>query len=292
MLDAMRASILIAVLLLASCPAGMPPSRPGDGGRVDGPGRRDSARDSWVWVDGGELDGPVPPDGWVPVDSKRPVDGKVPVDSKVPVDGPPRPPPDGPAPQPDLFAPHDVLASDTAPSFSDVPPGHPAYTAISWVSARGYVEPCGSQLFCPDLFALRGRAANNIVAMKYGVAQGYSQTPCFTDVGSSHPFFPAVQKLCSAGIIAGTGNGTFRPNDGLTAAEAAAMLVVAKWGHGASYPPTPYYSDVPTTHWAFPYVQKLTSVGASSGCGGGKFCPDAVLQRKWWATLLYLLKTL
>ena len=160
------------------------------------------------------------------------------------------------------------------------------------ISARDYVQPCGSQLFCPDQMILRGLAANGIVAMKYGVAQGYSQTPCFTDVGPGHPSFPAVQKLCTAQIIAGTGNGTFRPSDSLTSAEAAAMLVVAKWGKGFSYPPTPYYPDVPTTHWAFPYVQKLTYAGAAVGCGGGKYCPGSGLQRKWWATLLYLLKTL
>lgn len=51
-------------------------------------------------------------------------------------------------------------------------------------------------------------------------------------------------------------------------------------------PATATYSDVPTNHAFFQYVEALAKAGVTGGCGSGKFCPDAPLTRGQMATFL------
>ena len=51
-------------------------------------------------------------------------------------------------------------------------------------------------------------------------------------------------------------------------------------------PGTATFSDVPTTHLFFQYVEALAAAGITSGCGGGNFCPDAAVTRGQMAVFL------
>ena len=51
-------------------------------------------------------------------------------------------------------------------------------------------------------------------------------------------------------------------------------------------PATATFSDVPTGHWAFQYIEALAASGISVGCGGGSFCPDNTLTRAQMAIFL------
>jgi uncharacterized delta-60 repeat protein len=46
------------------------------------------------------------------------------------------------------------------------------------------------------------------------------------------------------------------------------------------------FSDVPTDHWAYKYIERLAASGITSGCGGGKYCPLAQVSRAEMAVLL------
>jgi hypothetical protein len=46
------------------------------------------------------------------------------------------------------------------------------------------------------------------------------------------------------------------------------------------------FSDVPTTHLFYQYVEALAAAGITSGCGGGNFCPDAAVTRGQMAVFL------
>jgi hypothetical protein len=48
------------------------------------------------------------------------------------------------------------------------------------------------------------------------------------------------------------------------------------------------FSDVPTSHPFFQFVEALARSGITSGCGGGNFCPDAPLTRGQMALFLSL----
>lgn len=53
----------------------------------------------------------------------------------------------------------------------------------------------------------------------------HSETPVFNDVVEGDWYYEAVNTMASAGIINGYGDGTFRPNEPITRAEIAAMVV-------------------------------------------------------------------
>ena len=46
------------------------------------------------------------------------------------------------------------------------------------------------------------------------------------------------------------------------------------------------FSDVPTSHPFFQFIEALVASGITSGCGGGSFCPDAPLTRGQMAVFL------
>lgn len=46
------------------------------------------------------------------------------------------------------------------------------------------------------------------------------------------------------------------------------------------------FSDVPTGHLFFRFVEALAAAGVTGGCGGGNFCPDAPLTRGQMAVFL------
>jgi len=51
-------------------------------------------------------------------------------------------------------------------------------------------------------------------------------------------------------------------------------------------PATAAFSDVPTGHWAFRYIEALFASGITAGCGGGNYCPDDPLTRAQMAVFL------
>ena len=46
------------------------------------------------------------------------------------------------------------------------------------------------------------------------------------------------------------------------------------------------FSDVPTTHFAFRFVEAMAASGITGGCGTGTYCPDAPLTRAQMAIFL------
>jgi len=46
------------------------------------------------------------------------------------------------------------------------------------------------------------------------------------------------------------------------------------------------FGDVPTTHWAFKWIEALAATGISSGCGGINYCPNTPVTRAQIAVML------
>ena len=71
--------------------------------------------------------------------------------------------------------------------------------------------------------------------------------------------------------------------DGTTAIGQVIIGYVLK----VSAPPgTPTFTDVPTSHPFFQFIEALAASGVTGGCGGGKYCPDATLTRGQMAVFL------
>ena len=50
--------------------------------------------------------------------------------------------------------------------------------------------------------------------------------------------------------------------------------------------PTGQFLDVPSSHWAFQFIEKFGSTGITSGCGNGNYCPTARVTRAQMAVFL------
>jgi parallel beta-helix repeat protein len=86
-----------------------------------------------------------------------------------------------------------------------------------------------------------------------------------------------IVALVKQGVIAGFPDGTFRPNDPVTRAQATAIFTKA-------FNPAPrregiQFSDVPTRHWAYNVVQTAYRGGFVAGYPDGTFKPELPVPR-------------
>jgi hypothetical protein len=99
-----------------------------------------------------------------------------------------------------------------------------------WDNGQSYaqaLESAGIVKSAPDLTAdiSRGQAATWIGrALAYEKAAPAANPPSFSDVPSTSPYYQGVEQAAGYGIIAGFPDGTFRPADPITRAQAAAMI--------------------------------------------------------------------
>lgn len=92
----------------------------------------------------------------------------------------------------------------------------------------------------------------------------------FTDVGPSYWAFTQIEAVNKVGYM--TGYQEFKPDQAATRADAAAAIAKA---YSKSYDnPTPTFSDVPTTHWAYKEIEGLKQAGWIEGYPDGTFKPD------------------
>jgi hypothetical protein len=86
-------------------------------------------------------------------------------------------------------------------------------------------------------------------------------TTVFSDVSTPYWAYNYVNAIYNNGITTGCGGGRYCPEDNVTRGQMAAFIIRAKYGENFSYSTTPYFTDVPSTHTFFKYVQKLRDDG-------------------------------
>jgi len=86
----------------------------------------------------------------------------------------------------------------------------------------------------------------------------------------------AVVRLGALGIIAGFPDGTYKPDEPVTRAQFAKIIVTALGvGEAANYAAgTTKFSDVPADHWAAGYINVAVDVGVINGYPDGTFKPE------------------
>ncbi|MYG91354.1 MAG: S-layer homology domain-containing protein [Acidimicrobiia bacterium] len=110
-----------------------------------------------------------------------------------------------------------------------------------------------------------------------------------SDVPQDAWYGVAVLRLVEMGVVTGYPDGTYRPDNGITRAQMAALLSRALGGAPTepSDTETPGFSDVPEDAWYGSAVRHIASLGVTQGCGdGGSYCPDSVVTRAQMALFL------
>lgn len=111
----------------------------------------------------------------------------------------------------------------------------------------------------PDQYVSRLEIAETI-AKELGLSSTYNGT-YFSDIYSTHPKIKYINAMYEAGIFTGS-NGKFNPNDKLTRAHMAKVLVEAYKLKGQK---DPNFKDVSKNHWANVYISTLYSNGITTG---------------------------
>jgi ELWxxDGT repeat protein len=175
-------------------------------------------------------------------------------------------------------------------TFADVPADHWAWRFVEALAANGLTNGCGADRYCPDLQVKRAETAAFLVRAAHGPS--FVPPPAtgtvFQDVPAGHWAAPWIEQLAADGVTSGCGGGNFCPADPLTRAEAAVLLLKARHGSGFVPPPATgtVFNDVPASHWAAAWIEKLAAEGITGGCGGGSYCPARTATRAEMAAFL------
>lgn len=108
----------------------------------------------------------------------------------------------------------------------------------------------------------------------------------FTDLQEGNWADDPVQYLVDLGAISGYADGSFRPNENVTRAQFAKMLVTAM-GWTVQTPSSPTFGDVPSSYWAYGYIETAAAHGVISGYADGSFRPGQVVTRGQVAKMVF-----
>lgn len=178
-------------------------------------------------------------------------------------------------------------------SFGDVAYTHWAWQWIERLYAARITGGCGETplVYCPEEPVTRAQMAIFLLRGMYGSSYlpPAATGATFGDVPSTHWAAGWIEKLFADGITSGCGNNNYCPEYPVTRAQMALFLLRAK--HGAAYAPpaaTGLFSDVPATHWAADWIERLYAEGITTGCGVSPltYCPEDPVTRAQMAVFL------
>ncbi len=100
----------------------------------------------------------------------------------------------------------------------------------------------------------------------------------FNDIGDVAWAQDSIRELLYRGIVRGKESGKFCPQDTVTRAEFIKMAVVAF--NLMEQEASCNFSDIPTTHWSYPYVSSAVKTGIASGYSKDEFGVDGHITRQ------------
>jgi len=144
-------------------------------------------------------------------------------------------------------------------SYTDVLKERWSFGAIEAATERGYLQGYGDGIFAPGTSMTRAELATVLVriAEKSGRDLG-DETIEFTDVLETAWYAEYVEKAAAYGLVNGYEDGTFRPNNTVTRAEAVTMInrMLNRNPETAAYLKTAEcpFNDVVSEHWAYLHI--------------------------------------
>lgn len=108
----------------------------------------------------------------------------------------------------------------------------------------------------------------------------------FSDMPQGEEGKKAIRMLYDLGVLNGYTDGTIKPDTSVSRAEFSKMLFMATSMTNVGGEMTKGFSDVPTTHWASPYIKTLAVKGIVQGKGQNTFDPNGTITIGELATIL------
>jgi hypothetical protein len=163
---------------------------------------------------------------------------------------------------------------------ADLSPDGPEYDAAMALLAQGALSRYADGTFRSEQPATRAELTRALVTAFHIPLPPVDllSGPAFRDVPAADPFFPYIAAAYQQGWISGYKDGTFRPDQVVTRAQASRVVVAA-----AHLPlvaaAKSAFTDVPASSPIYPYVATVSAQGLISGYPDGTFQPDAALSR-------------
>jgi S-layer homology domain len=171
-------------------------------------------------------------------------------------------------------------------TFTDVDQSYWAYTYITQLACSGVIGGYSDGTYRPQNSTTRAQFAKMIV-LSEGWTLANPARASFRDVDGSHLFYRYIETAYAHNVVAGYSSGLFKPDAYVTRAQVAKMLVRARGWSGLEQ--TTYsLCDVPSSHWAWYYVQIALQHSAFTGYANGCFYPDAFATRAQLAKVIVL----
>jgi len=107
------------------------------------------------------------------------------------------------------------------------------------------------------------------------------------DLGKSSVYATeAIQWMANNNVISGDKQGNFNPRKTISKAELVTLLVKALNIETVNLSTKATFTDVPTNHWAYKYVEAANRAGVISGIGNGKFGVNNQCTREQITTMI------
>lgn len=177
-----------------------------------------------------------------------------------------------------------------AVGFSDLPQGNPAWRYIIYLQNRGIVSGFPDGTFHPWEGVTRAQAAKLLI-MSQDIRPVSPEEPTFKDVDKSHWAYSCIEAAAGAGFLHGYPDGSFRPERGLSRAEAAALLFRLT-GNPVPQVEIGPVADLSKDHWAYKYITAAIDAGMMQFLEDKSFEPERTVSRAGFMRNIVLIKTL
>lgn len=168
--------------------------------------------------------------------------------------------------------------------FWDVDPAGTHADAIERLADGGYLAGCEQDRFCAAEPMTRGDLAVTVAAVR-GLSTTASTAPRFPDVDTDDPRAGAIAAVDAAGILHGYEDGTFGPEDPLTRAQVASMLVRTFRLEPVAQPAP--FTDVTPGRPHAAAIAATAQAGLTKGCQDGtRYCGRDHVTRQQLASFV------
>lgn len=144
-------------------------------------------------------------------------------------------------------------------NFTDVPDDAWYATAVNTLGSLGIVGGIGDGRFDPNRPITRAEFC--VIATRFGKVVSTVENP-FSDINAQDWYYTAVTTAASYDWVTGMGDGSFRPYDVITRAQAATIInrmlgAAADRAYVDEHVTNPY-RDVAPTHWAYYQIMEAS----------------------------------
>ena len=171
-----------------------------------------------------------------------------------------------------------------APSIKDVASSYWAADDIRAIAALDIISAVDTNYFRPLSYVSRAEFTRAIVKSANILEKPINRTQelLFDDVEKNHPYFSFINTAVNAGIISGTGDKKFSPDNYLTKAQAATIIVRAMGLEEASTvsaAKTTFADDYKIPAWSKKSINIARNMGIVSSDEDNMLQPDKVMTR-------------